>query len=209
MEEAVLPLFPLNVVLLPGSALPLHIFEERYRQLIRECQESKWQEFGVNFVDSKAFSTVGCTAVVREVLQRYPDGRLDIIVEGKKRYELQRVDETSAPYFLGTVVFVDDEPGEVDRSLAQETVGLYHNLLEVVYNNKPPRLPSGLEEAGVSFVIAQKAGMTLQQRQQLLEMRSENLRLQALHKYLTAQLPKLQEAQEIHRIIHNDGYIQS
>ncbi len=207
MDEIVLPLFPLNVVLFPGSALPLHIFEPRYRQLIRECLDKRWPEFGVSFLDKDKVSVVGCTAVVREVLQRYADGRCDIVVEGRQRYKIHRVDDASAPYALGHLSFLDDEPGTVDRNLQEETIGLYYTLLDAVYAGRPPSSTIGPNPSSVSFVIAQKAGMSLHQRQQLLETRSENHRLHLLHEYLKEELPKIQEAQEVQRIIHNDGYI--
>lgn len=207
MDDVVLPLFPLNVVLFPGSALPLHIFEERYRQLVRECLEDRWREFGINFVDTNALSTIGCTAAVTEVVQRYEDGRLDIIVAGRRRYELHDVEEESAPYFLGHGAFLVDEPGEVDRTLAEETIGLYNIFLAVVYKGRLPGLSSAHKGSDMSFVMAQKAGMPLQKRQKLLELRSENLRLRLLREHFTLEMPKLKEATEVQRIVHNDGYI--
>jgi len=205
MDDVELPLFPLNVVLFPGSALPLHIFEERYRLLIRECLANRWPGFGINFVRKSKLSAVGCTAVVREVVQQYPDGRCDIVAEGQRRYELHGVDEQTAPYIMGRVSFFSDDSGEIDRSLEQETVGLYNNLLEAVYSDRLPKMVPGGN--GLSFTIAQKAGMSLPARQHLLETRSENGRLDQLRKYLRAELPRLQQAQEVQRIAHNDGYI--
>lgn len=207
MAEEVLPLFPLNVVLFPDSALPLHIFEERYRRLIRECLEDKGKEFGINFVDGEKLSSVGCTAVVREVVQRYEDGRLDIVVQGRRRYELHRVEETVAPYFVGHVSFVEDQNEKRNHSVAAETTKLYNRLVEVVYGDRLPKLSTDPTSECISFVMAQKAGMDLQRRQQLLEMKSENQRLQMLQRYLATVVPTLQHAKEIQRIVNSDGYL--
>src|SRR5205807_10030429 len=78
-----LPLFPLDLVLLPGVPLPLHIFEPRYKEMIKECLEKKSQ-FGIVRAKEEAFVNTGCTAEVMNVLKTYPDGRMNILVEGQK-----------------------------------------------------------------------------------------------------------------------------
>jgi ATP-dependent Lon protease len=163
-------------------------------------------EFGINFVDDEKLLPVGCTAVVRDVLQRYEDGRMDIVVEGRRRYHVRQVFEGRAPYTVGSVVFIEDSPGSVDEDLALETVSLYDKLVEVVYGDRVRGL-RGRRIRDVSFVIAQKAGMEARDRQRLLEMRSENQRLRALRDHLSGTIPKLQRAQEIQRIARCDGYI--
>ena len=202
-----LPLFPLNVVLFPKSALSLHIFEERYKTLIGECLNKRGMEFGINFVDGENLSPVGCTAVVKETVQRYEDGRLDIIVEGQRRYELRQIDETVAPYVVGHVAFLHDEPAQIDKLLLEKTIDLYNQIVQVVYKGSLPKLSADSGRHDVSFVMAQKAGMDLRQRQDLLETTSENKRLQKLHEYLAGVIPMLQHVNEVQRIVNNDGYI--
>jgi Lon protease-like protein len=202
-----LPLFPLNVVLFPGSAVPLHIHEERYRILIGECLASTGKEFGINLFQDREFSRIGCTAVVSKVTRRYPDGRLDIVVEGKRRYALQRIDEHAAPYLMGRVSYLSEEEDELDQDLAKDVVVLYNRLVDVAYQGALPRIVPEQSGGRLAFVMARKAGMELPERQKLLELNSENQRLQVLHKYLTAVLPKLPQAQEVQRIISCDGYI--
>ncbi len=82
-----IPLFPLNVVLLPGAALPLHIFEPRYREMVHECVESK-TEFGLLLSLPKGIVRVGCTAEVMDVVKRYDDGRMDIVTVGRAPFRL-------------------------------------------------------------------------------------------------------------------------
>jgi Lon protease-like protein len=207
MAEERLPLFPLKVVLFPNSALPLHIFEERYKTLINECLHEQGKEFGINLKDDDEVKRVGCSAVVREVLQQYTDGRLDIVVEGRRRYELHTIDEKSAPYAVGHVTFFTNEPHEVDIALADRTARLYNSLIQIVYKEKLPKLSLDALARNVSYVIAQKSGLTLAQRQDLLQMRSENQRLMTLFDYLTTVLPKLHQLQEVQRIVGNDGYV--
>ena len=90
MDDLMLPLFPLDVVLLPQESLPLHIFEERYKEMITECLEAQArgaaeEEFGIVFAKDEKMETVGCSAHILEVTQRYEDGRLDIITLGKRK----------------------------------------------------------------------------------------------------------------------------
>lgn len=207
MAEEMLPLFPLKVVLFPGSALPLHIFEDRYRILVRECLEKSGMEFGINLVEGEKLSFVGCTAVVREVVKRYEDGRFDIVVEGMRRYKLHGMDQDKAPYYVGRVTFLEDETDEVDMTLLNETADLYNRLVKSVYENRLLHISATIASRPISFVMAQKIGMALRGRQDLLEMRSENERLRSVHGYLADVVPKLKRSQEVQRIINNDGYI--
>lgn len=207
MAEEMLPLFPLNVVLFPDSALSLHIFEDRYRILVRECLEKQGMEFGINLVEEERLSFIGCTAVVREVLKRYEDGRFDIVVEGIRRYELHGMYQDKAPYHVGRVTFLEDETDEVDTALLNETTKLYNRLVKSVYENRLLHISATIASGPVSFVMAQKIGMALRERQNVLEMRSENDRLRSVHSYLAGVVPELKHVQEVQRIINNDGYI--
>lgn len=206
MREELLPLFPLQVVLFPNSALPLHIFEERYKVLINECVEGK-TEFGINLVNDNVVSDVGCTAVVKEVSRRYSDGRMDIVVQGQRRYTLQRYDTLMAPYLVGVVEYLPATDESVDEDLAQATVSLYNKLIATVYKGKVAVVRPAHVSGELSFLLAQKAGMDLVQRQRLLETPTENERLGMLHGYLADVLPRLQEYKEVERIVHSDGYL--
>jgi Lon protease-like protein len=206
VDEQVLPLFPLQVVLFPESRLPLHIFEERYKVLIRECVREE-KEFGVNLLSGGELSGVGCSAAVVAVLKTYEDGRMDIVVEGRRRYRLKRYDREAAPYLVGHVEFFGEEEEDPDRDLVGETVRLYNELVTRVYHGKVESLSPALKLNELSYLIAQKAGLGLEQRQQLLEMQSENERLSLLRGYLEAVLPKLERAGELERIIRGNGYL--
>ena len=200
-----LPLFPLGVVLFPKSALPLHIFEERYKILINLALEDG-TDFGINLVENGVMAKVGCTARVRDVLRQYDDGKMDIVIEGERRYEVVRFHEDKAPYFVGTVVYPQQEPG-YDRALLTETVTLYNRLMATVYKGGDFQLRGDVAEDMPSFRMAQKAGLDLAARQQLLEEDSETGRLRRLLNWFREVIPKLENAVEIDRIVHNDGYL--
>jgi Lon protease-like protein len=206
MSQVVLPLFPLKIVLFPQSLFPLHIFEDRYKTLIQECVAQNG-EFGINLLDGNTLQEIGCTAKVVEILQRYPDGSLDIVVKGLERYSLQRIEESSTPYMTGVVTFLETPEERVDPILASHTVELYNVLLEKVYQRRIPPLTIDAPEPGLSFLLAQKAGMDLAGRQQVLETRFENDRLEIIRVHLSEVVPRLDAIQEVERIIQSDGYL--
>lgn len=206
MAEQLLPLFPLQVVLFPDSVLSLHIFEERYRQLINECLDGE-KEFGINFVQETELARVGCTAVVTELVKRYDGGRMDILVEGRRRYALSQIVPSTSLYSVGNVIFLPPARERIDAALAAKTVALHNQLMRIVYRDREFDLEYDPANPELSFRIAQKAGMELAQRQAVLESNSENERLRLLHDYFVEIIPKLQSLETIERIIKNDGYI--
>jgi Lon protease-like protein len=96
MANSLLPLFPLPLVLLPATAVPLHIFEDRYKQMMGELGRSGG-EFGMVLAKDGGIVSIGCTAVVERVLKRYPDGRMDIVVVGRRRFRIESLNEDK-PY---------------------------------------------------------------------------------------------------------------
>ena len=107
MQPGLLPLFPLQVVLLPGAELPLHIFEDRYKEMIAEVLHDRL-EFGVILANEKGIVNTGCTALIDQVLREYPDGRLDILARGRRRFEIERLNDERS-FLRGSVEFFDDE----------------------------------------------------------------------------------------------------
>ncbi|MBI5473942.1 MAG: LON peptidase substrate-binding domain-containing protein [Ignavibacteriae bacterium] len=206
MSEIVLPLFPLQVVMFPTAVLPLHIFEERYRQLISDCENGD-KEFGISLAQDENVAKVGCSVVVTNIVHRYEDGKLDILVRGQRRYQLENFVESSRLYTEGRVRFLSDEDEPVDAALAEETVRLHNELIQLAYRDKQFEVEYNSSNPILSFRIAQKAGLDLAQRQALLEEDSENKRLTALREYLAEIIPKLQQLSEVERVIKSDGYI--
>jgi Lon protease-like protein len=206
MDTHLLPLFPLEMVLFPGSALPLHIFEDRYRVLIRECLEGK-KEFGVNLLLEGKLSPIGCTASVSTVIRTYADGRLDVIADGGRRYALTGYDSDRAPYLVGEVEYLPESDKPSEEQLGKETVRLYNQLAATVYGETLPPVEYRNNDPLLSFTIARKAGMDLQERQRLLEISTEQERMQTLRDYFIEVIPKLKKLGEVERVIRSDGYL--
>jgi ATP-dependent Lon protease len=204
---ATIGLFPLNIVLFPGSSYPLHIFESRYKLLIRESLD-QGTEFGINLVESSRMFDIGCRATVTTVFREYEDGRMDIVVTGTERYTVLSHRHGENEYIVADVeALVDTEP-KPDPQLLATTITLYNQLVESVYGEAEELLkPSEWMWGGASFRMAQKSGLDLVVRQKMLEMLSENERLRFLHEYLTELVPKIRELEKIQALIRNDGYV--
>jgi ATP-dependent Lon protease len=201
-------LFPLNIVVFPESSVPLHIFEPRYKELVNTALDGH-KDFGINLVDSARLYQTGCTVEVSEISRRYPDGRLDVIVTGKQRYTLRSLREGEELYYVGIVdYFADDDDEPVDTSLRAECITLYNELIEIVYPGAADEYVLDVVSTVVaSFVIAQKAGLDILRKQELLEIRSENRRLEILQDYMERLLPDLREKRRLQDVIMSDGYI--
>jgi len=203
MEETVLPLFPLEVVLLPEEPLPLHIFEERYKTMIGECLEAQargvgQQDFGVLLLRGQALSNIGCTAHIVNVARKYADGRMDILTVGKRRFELLLTND-DRPYLEGSVLFFDDDgPDVAADSVAQLAIERFRDLIRKLRraSNMPIHLPRPYRY--LSFRIAAALPLELEFKQQLLTVRSEAERVDLILRAmdaLTSQLDLLERSQ--------------
>lgn len=200
-------LFPLNIVLFPGSSYPLHIFESRYKLLIRESIDND-TEFGINLVESSRMSEIGCRATVTTIFREYDDGRMDIVVTGTERYTIDSYRSGEKSYLVADVVPLHDTEPKPDPQLLAVTISLYNQLVESVYGEAEEHLnPAEWMWGGASYRMAQKSGLDLEIRQRLLEMLSENERLRFLNDYLTDLVPKVRELEKIQALIRNDGYV--
>ncbi len=210
-ETTRIPLFPLSVVLFPQSQIPLQIFEERYKKLISDCV-ANGTTFGINFIEENKLHSIGCTARVAEVTKRYPDGKMDIVTEGIKRYQIVTVDDpgTQDELLHANVTYLEDKPEDRDVTLANETIKLFNDLCEIAYRGTIDTLDTTIWssiEKYPSFIIAQKSGLEPDQRQALLGITSENERLSIINNFLSQLLPRVRELEKINDLVRNDGYI--
>ncbi|MFP4528631.1 MAG: LON peptidase substrate-binding domain-containing protein [Candidatus Kapaibacterium sp.] len=199
-------LFPLAIVLFPESIYPLHIYEDRYISLINSCIESG-EQFGINLFADTRMQDVGCAAEVAEVVNIYNTGRLDILARGVKRYRLDKFSESPDGFYIADVEYFDDEAAGFDDSILVECVELFNKIagsIEVV-NIEPIDLVQ-LRTERPSFYIAQKAGLSIMERQEVLELRNENDRLMKILDHLKSIMPAIRKADTISRLIRNDGY---
>jgi Lon protease-like protein len=200
-----IPLFPLNVVLMPGTPLPLHIFEERYKQMVDECLESG-AEFGMILADESGTRQVGCTAKIVELVQRYDDGRMVILVEGARRFKLNNV-MTGEPYYVGDVEYLEDEPAEDDVSaLAEECVALLERVIEAATEGsvgieiEPPY-------RNLAFAIAGRIEFDLEARQEILELSTEKERLAKVKKLLAEAADRLEREKAAREKAETNGHL--
>lgn len=172
-------LFPLTLVLLPTERVPLHIFEERYKELIGECL-ARGREFGLVLADERGLREVGTLAAVTDVLERFADGRLNILAEGRERFRLLELTKGRSFHTaeIETVADEDDvaDPADVDRALER-----FNALREIVSTEvDDPDPDTGL----LSFQLAARVDFGAEVKQQLLEQRSEAGRLRVVAELL-------------------------
>jgi Lon protease-like protein len=193
-EGVELPIFELPVVILPGELLPLHIFEERYKRLIAHCLETA-EPFGVVFRDDDGTAhRIGCTARVTEVLERFEDGRMNVVVAGEQPFKvLERFERTDFP--AGEIEPIDSgvEPGD-DQGAATDTREAFAELVEQVSGEEPDL---GELDAEDSYGIAARVELPPETKQALLELRSEPERLRILGNALRALIAAVAGSQEI------------
>ncbi len=201
-------LFPLNLVVFPHTRIPLHIFEPRYKALMHECLE-RGLEFGINLVEDGHMHPVGCTVRIVDVTQRYPDGRIDVIIEGQERFRLLELKTSEHPFAVGEVEILHDEERVGDPALIASCLETYNTVVTLVYGQTGPTLT--LDELGPrpSFEMAPKSGLSLDQKQELLEASSEHARCELLHEHLQELLPMIKRAEAVQRVVQSDGYLRA
>jgi Lon protease-like protein len=168
-------LFPLNLVLLPKERLPLHIFEERYKELIDTCLQNS-EEFGLVLAEETELRTVGTSASVIEVSNRYEDGRMDIVVLGRDRFSVTRVLEKHS-YLSAEIQPFSDEEAQVDPELEANCRSALERVAAAAETDAGAIEISGNE---VAWQIAAQVDFGSEFKQRLLEMRTENERLSHL-----------------------------
>ena len=170
-------LFPLGIVLLPTEQVPLHIFEPRYRELIAQCLEHE-SEFGLVFADEDGLRAIGTRAAVTEVLERFDDGRLNIVVEGGERFRLVEVNEGKS-FHTGEIEPVVDELDPADEDTKERALTLFRRLVELTGSDVDE--PEGDDaDAHLSFALAARFEFAPPVKQELLQSTSERLRLERL-----------------------------
>lgn len=184
-----IPLFPLNVVLLPGAELHLHIFEPRYREMVRKCMAQS-SEFGMLLSMPDGIARVGCTAEILEVLTQYPDGRMDIVTVGRIPFRAVELFSQN-PLLEGQVDYLEDCEISGARP-SRELIELYETCHTLIFGDFPKDLAADAPHC-FSFRVAAALPMDLLWKQQLLELRTESDRQERLASYLRGWAPHLQK----------------
>ena len=203
MRTTRIPLFPLEVVLFPGMPLPLHIFEPRYRIMIAHCINEKI-DFGVILATGTEIAQIGCTAEVVEKLKEYPDGRVDILCEGRLLFRPIEVlhekeyQEAIADYLP------EDIPLE-DPQKEAELLERFQVCHALVFG-QPWIVSSRDDQLSLAFQMAARLPLELEVKQNLLEIREEHARQAFLLLRINELMPLLAQRQRLRKIAGGNGH---
>jgi Lon protease-like protein len=200
--STLLPLFPLDLVLLPGTPLPLHIFEPRYREMISECLDRS-QQFGVLRSKEQELAEIGCTAEILTVTKKYEDGRMDIVTEGRARFEVLQLNQERS-FLQGEVIYLRDEPGTASQEEIAQALKLHTEIMTLA--GAEPERSSEVDEGQLSFHLAGSLPLDLDFKQSLLGMTSEAERLRAIISFFENILPTMRRTVHVRHKAGGNGH---
>jgi Lon protease-like protein len=198
-----IPLFPLSVVLFPGQAMPLHMFENRYRDMTRECLE-KQSPFGIVFIHEMDIAHTGCSAMIVKVLKEYEDGRSDILAAGQRPFRVLHKDNLKA-YLEADVEYLDEDFDGVDSSVSQQLSELFSQCHRILYQENAASFETD-GSISLAYHIASELPVDTAFRQKLLEVRSEAERQHLLLAHLAAWYPQLQNRERVRGKAAGNGH---
>jgi ATP-dependent Lon protease len=196
-------LFPLGIVLLPTEQVPLHIFEERYKELIEECLAEE-REFGLVFADDDGLRQIGTRAAVTEVLERFDDGRLNVVVEGRERFRLVEL-TTGRSFDTAEVEPLLDEPDGASERDVERALALFHRLVELTGTEVEEPDPAAPE---LSYSLAARFDFAAPLKQELLQETSERVRMRRLRRLLASAAEAIERQQEIAERAQTNGKVE-
>ena len=202
-DQRLLGLFPLGIVLLPGEVVPLHIFEERYKKLIGERLEEG--EFGIVLAEEDSVRECGTAARVVELIEELDDGRMNVLVQGGRRFrivEVREPDDPEAEYLSAEVEFYRDSQPDASPKLGEAILELFRAMLSLMDVEVPDEPPG---EGPLSFRIAAAVDFGAPVKQELLESLSEEQRLETLLTVMTTLLPRLELRKDREEAIRGNG----
>jgi Lon protease-like protein len=200
MPAGLIPLFPLRVVVFPRTRLPLHIFEERYKEMVSDAIRDG-SEFGIVLAQENGLVNTGCTVLVEKVLEMYPDGRMDVLTRGQRRFEILELNQEKAFLQAEVRFFDDDDIAAVPAELRKAALAHYHALEGLRAGGGEP----DLEDPQLSFQLAQSLP-DLNFLNTLLQHRSESERLRQLNRYLAEYLPRQRDIERVRDLAPTNGF---
>lgn len=196
-------LFPLQIVLFPHGAVPLHIFEPRYKELIRRCVETE-SEFGIVLEQGEGVAKIGCTAQVIEITQEYEDGRMDITVEGRRIFEILELFQDK-PCLEASARILPDEPDPKTIAAPAAVMQAYEKCHELLYGSTPDEIDRD-EHPSLAYAIAEDLPLDLDDKQALLASRDENERLVRLLPMIEQLVPQAEIRQRMRQKAGGNGH---
>ncbi len=209
-NPAKIPIFPLGLVLLPEMIMPLHIFEERYKDMVNGCLKRN-EFFGIVYYDGKQIHKVGCTANIVKLSKQYEDGRMDILVQGVQRFYMDHIDESQA-CLVATIIYIDDMEeslNDEDQDLIHRTTDLLKRLDQLSGESGESDRFDGIDLKRLSFVIPGAEGFTMDERQRFLEMTSARERLDKGTRVLEKVIERVKINREATEIIGGNGHLRA
>ncbi len=200
--ESELPLFPLGIVALPTELVPLHIFEERYRTMIGECLERE-TEFGIVWLSDDGLRPIGCACLVDRVLERMPDGRLNIVARGTRPFRVVERRE-HLPYPAGLVRWLGDKDEATDPRALETARAAYSELVEQATDD--PADPERVA-AMTAYEMAATVDFGLDAKQGLLDLRSENARMRLVARLFRAAMKRLDYVERAQARARSNGKV--
>jgi len=196
------PLFPLGLVALPTELVPLHIFEERYKAMAARVLEEEG-EFGIVWVADDGLREVGCACEIAEVLERMPDGRLNLVARGTRPFRIDaRQDDLAYP--AGTVEFLADDEAPVEPEVADAAHAAYAELVEQATDRTPDEAEIGAMSA---YEMAATVDFGLDAKQGLLDLRSESARLRLVTRLLRGAIKRLDYVERAQARARSNGKV--
>lgn len=205
--ERIAPLFPLHLVVFPGSFYSLHIFEARYKKMVNHCRDNRLP-FVIVPVFSKVQASIGTMVRISHISEHHPDGSFDITIKGEERVEIAREWKHSEGYDEGLIISYADindtgsleEEGELERE--------FKKILQKVKVTLEDSFWKNLSTArSKSFKVAEKSGLTLDQQIRLLAFREESDRIKFLLLHFIDMQKYLTNQDVLKAMILNDGYV--
>jgi Lon protease-like protein len=202
MSGVRIPIFPLELVLFPEMILPLHIFEPRYRLMIRRCLDAP-SEFGVVLARAGGIAAYGCTAEIGEITKDYGDGRVEILTEGRSVFRILEV-FSDRPYGEADVEMVPAEDAAPGAEPA-ELMRVYEKCHQMVYGH-PPAADERSGAASLAYYIAADLPLAVDDKQAVLELRNERARRILLLQRLQELLPALEQKYHVREKARTNGH---
>lgn len=196
-------LFPLELVLLPGERVPLHIFEDRYKDLIGECLADE-TEFGLILEDDDGLREVGTRTAVLELIDTFDDGRMNVLVEGRGRFRVVELTEGRS-YRTAEVEELEDDGERASHGEVERTLDVFRRLVEVAEADEVDEPP--VASATLSFELAARVDFGHELKQELLELRSEAERLRRLAGLLEQAAKALARERDVRRRASGNGKV--
>jgi Lon protease-like protein len=197
-----LPIFELPIVLLPGEQIPLHIFEERYKRMIEGALESG-EPIGILLNDEAGARNMGCTAHVTELLERYEDGRLDIVVTGGSPFRV--LDRLGLPEDPAADAEIIDHLGEEAVPEGEAAGPARRAFLDLAERASGERPPEEEVASAAAYGLAARVELPAETKQELLQMRDEEARMRLLATALRTLLRVLDRAEEVAERARSNG----